>query len=82
MAIRAGRRTIANVPVADKEGGGRMYHEKARSIAPAWVEEAIHRGIKEFTVVGTEPRTVHVLGDLQVVATRDEHIVITVGYRH
>ena len=80
--LPSGRRTIANIPVADREGGGHMFHEKARSIAPAWVEEAIQRGRKEFIVVGTEPRTIHVLGDLEVVTTRDGQIVITVGYHH
>ncbi|HYW42118.1 MAG TPA: hypothetical protein VE959_04625 [Bryobacteraceae bacterium] len=55
--LPSGRRTIANIPVADQEGGGHMFHEKARSIPPFWVEQAIQRGIKEYIVVKTEPRT-------------------------
>jgi filamentous hemagglutinin len=80
--LPSGRRTIANLPVSEGEGGGHMYHEKARSIPPFWVEEAIRHGSKAFTVVKSELRTTHTLGDLEVVTTRDDHIVITVGYRH
>src|SRR4051794_39665507 len=80
--LPSGRRTAANVEVADREGGGYMFHEKARSVAPAFVEETIQSGTKNFIVVKAEPRTVHTLGDLEVVTTRDDHIVITVGYRH
>jgi hypothetical protein len=80
--LPSGRRTIANVERADQEGGGHMFHEKARSIAPVWVEDAIRYGAKEYIVVKAEPRTIHTLGDLEVVTTRDSHIVITVGYRH
>jgi 3-phenylpropionate/cinnamic acid dioxygenase small subunit len=80
--LPSGRRTIANVEVADREGGGYMFHEKARSIAPAFVEDAIRRGTKKYMVVKAEPRTLHTCGDIEVVTTRDDHIVITVGYRH
>jgi hypothetical protein len=80
--LPSGRRTIANIPVADGEGGGHMFHEKARSIAPAYVEEAIERGTKTHIIANKEARTIHVLGDLEIVTTRDDHIVITIGYRH
>jgi len=80
--LPSGRRTIANVPVAEGEGGGHMFHEKARSIAPAFVEETIQHGSRQYIAVKGEARTIHTLGDLEVVTTRDDHIVITIGYRH
>lgn len=80
--LPSGRRTIANVPVAHQEGGGHMFHEKARSIPPGFVEEAINGGAKTYIIEKGELRTIHTLGDLEVVTTRDESIVITVGYRH
>jgi hypothetical protein len=80
--LPSGRRTVANVPLAEGEGGGHMFHEKARSIPPSFVEETIQHGSKTHIVVKEEARTLHVLGDLEVVTTRDDHIVITVGYRH
>lgn len=80
--LPSGRRTIGDVPVAEGEGGGYMFHEKARSIPPAYVEETIQRGAKTNVIANAEARTVHILGDLEVVTTRDERIVITVGYRH
>jgi hypothetical protein len=56
------------VEVTDREGGSHIFGEKAHSIAPAWIEEAIQHGIKEYMVVGTEPRTIHV-GELEIVTT-------------
>jgi hypothetical protein len=80
--LPSGRRTIGNVPVAEGEGGGHMFPEKARSIPPRYVEETIVNGFRTYTVAKQEARTVHVLGDIEVVTTRDDHIVITIGYRH
>ncbi len=79
----SGRRSVGDVPVAPGEGGGHLPgREDARGIAPAWVEEAIEFGIEEWVIVKGEPRTVHRFGELEVVTTRDDRIVITVGYRH
>jgi hypothetical protein len=80
--LPSARRTVGNVPVADGEGGGHVYHEKARSIPSAYVEETIQLGTKTDISVKEEARTIHVLGDLEVVTTRDKRIVITIGYRH
>ena len=80
--LPSGRRTIANVPVAEGEGGGHMFHEKARSIAPAYIEDTIDRGSKVHIIANQEARTLHTLGDVEVVTTRDDRIVITIGYRH
>ncbi len=81
-SLPSGRRTIANVPVANREGGGHMFLEKARSIAPAFVEDVIRMGSKTQVIEDAELRTIHTLGDLEVVTTRDEKIVITIGYHH
>jgi hypothetical protein len=54
--LPSARRTVGNVPVADGEGGGHMYHEKARSIPPASVEETIQRGTKTNIVAKEEAR--------------------------
>jgi hypothetical protein len=80
--LPSGRRTIGNVPMANREGGGHMFHEKARSIAPQFVEETIQFGRKQLVTEGRELRTIHTLGDLEAVTTRDENIVITIGYHH
>ena len=80
--LPSGRRTIANVPTAANEGGGYAFDPKARSISPNNIEYAILHGQKEFTMVGGEARTIHRAGDLQVVTTRDEQIVITAQYTH
>ena len=80
--LPSGRRTIGNVPVANREGGGHMFHEKGRSIAPQFVEDTIKCGQKQFVIEDRELRTIHTLGDLEVVTTRDEQIVITTGYHH
>ena len=80
--LPSGRRTITHVPRASNEGGGYSYEENARSIPPTYVEETIKHGIKEFVVENNELRTIHTLGTLMVVTTRDDHIVITVGNRH
>jgi hypothetical protein len=70
------------MPTVDREGGGYTYHEDARSISPFYVEHAIIGGSKDWTREHGESRTVHRLGDLEVVTTRDNNIVITIGYRH
>lgn len=80
--LPSGRRTVGNVPVADREGGGHMFHEKAWSVAPRYVEDAIKNGSKTHVIVNGEARTIHVATDLEVVTTRDDRIVITIGYRH
>lgn len=67
--LPSGRRSVGNVPVAQNEGGGHMFHDKARSIPPAYVEEAIVRGMKKPIIENSEQRTIHVLGDLEVVTT-------------
>jgi hypothetical protein len=78
----SGRRSVGGVSTAPGEGGGYLGYPDARAIAPAWVEEAIEFGIEEWVIVNGEPRTVHRYGDLEVVTTSDDRIVITVGYRH
>jgi hypothetical protein len=80
--LPSGRRTIGNVPVANREGGGYMFHDKARGIPVYWVEEAIRMGAKSNIIEHQEERTIHTVGDLEVVTTRDERIVITVRYGH
>ncbi|HKW99934.1 MAG TPA: hypothetical protein VJN43_19495 [Bryobacteraceae bacterium] len=80
--LPSGRRTISNLPVAHREGGGFTYHEKARSIAPYYVEDTIQHGSKTWTIEEGELRTVHRSPDLEIVTTRDDKIVITIGYRH
>jgi hypothetical protein len=79
--LPSGRRTVTHVPRANGEGGGYSFHENARSIPPTFVEETIRRGIKEFVTEDRELRTVHTLGTIMVVTTRDNKIVITVGNR-
>ena len=69
-------------PRASQEGGGYSYDENARSIPPTYVEETIRGVIKEFVTEGGELRTIHTLGTIMVVTTRDDKIVITVGNRH
>jgi hypothetical protein len=54
----------------------------ARSIPPTSVEETIRSGIKKYVVENEELRTIHTLGTIMVVTTRDDRIVITVGNRH
>jgi hypothetical protein len=80
--LPSGRRTIVDVPAASREGGGYMFHDKARGIPINWVEESIKIGAKSNIIKNQELRTIHTLGDLEVVTTRDEHIVITVRYEH
>jgi hypothetical protein len=80
--LPSGRRTIGNVPISDREGGGHTYHRAARSISPFYVELAITNGSKKWIVEKTELRTIHRFGDLEVVTTRDDSVVITVGYHH
>jgi hypothetical protein len=80
--LRSGRRTIGDVPKAWGEGGGHMFHEKARGVPLYWVEEVIKIGAKSDTVVNQELRTIHTYGELKVVTTRDGRIVITVQYGH
>lgn len=80
--LPSGRRTIAGLPVANKEGGGYAYDAKARSISPNNVEHTITFGLKKFVIENGEPRTVHTAGDLTVVTTRDDRIVITCMYSH
>jgi hypothetical protein len=80
--LPSGRRTVTHVPKANGEGGGYSYDENARSIPPTYVEETIRRGIKEYVTENSELRTVHTLGTIMVVTTRDDKIVITVGNRH
>lgn len=77
----SGRRTIGNVPVAAREGGG-FLSEKGRGIPPAYVEEAILHGATRDQLVGGVRRTVHTLGDLEVVTEDSGRIVVTISYRH
>jgi hypothetical protein len=56
--------------------------KKARGIAPYYVELAILHGSKAWIIEAGELRTIHRSGELEVVTTRDDYIVITVGYRH
>lgn len=80
--LPSGRRTISGFPVADKEGGGYAYDAKARSISPSNIEHVITFGSKRFVIEKGEPRTVHTAGDLTVVTTRDNSIVVTCMYTH
>jgi hypothetical protein len=80
--LPSGRRTVADLPTASKEGGGYAYDPKARSISPNHVEFVITSGHKTFTVEKGEERTIHRAGDLMVVTTRDNLIVITCMYSH
>ncbi len=80
--LPSGRRTIANVPTANQEGGGYAFDPKARSISPNNIEHVIQVGVKRLTVERGEERTIHIAGDVFVVTTRDEKIVITAGYSH
>jgi hypothetical protein len=76
----SGRRTIASVPSAPGEGGGAL--SKGRGIPPAYVEEAILRGAKRQQREKGVLRTVHSLGQLEVVTEQEEKVVVTVSYRH
>ena len=80
--LPSGRRTPAGLPAADNEGGGYAFDPKARSISPDNVEHVICFGIKSFVVEKGEARTIHAAGDLTVVTTRDNLIVITCMYTH
>jgi hypothetical protein len=80
--LPSGRRTIAGFPRADQEGGGYAFDPKARSLSPENMEYVIVHGSKRLTVENGEPRTVHSSGDVEVVTTRDEKIVITARYSH
>src|SRR5262245_57404672 len=72
------------------ESGGRLYTEHAvgrmlpsgmggRSIAPAFVEEAIATGTTSTQVVGGVTRTVYTSGTVQVVTEQGGRIVVTVN---
>jgi hypothetical protein len=80
--LPSGRRTVAGFPTAPKEGGGYAFDPKARSISPNNIEDVIRFGIKNFVVEKGEARTIHTAGDLTVVTTRDNRIVITCIYTH
>lgn len=80
--LPSGRRTVSRPGVASGEGGGYAFDPKARSISPHWVETAIAIGSKVFVSVKNEERTIHTAGDIMVVTTRDNQIVITCGYTH
>lgn len=63
-------------------GRARQEH---RSVPPEFVEDAISRGAKSAPQIHAESgelRRVHTLGDLAVVTTADDEIVITIGVRH
>jgi hypothetical protein len=83
-ARKSGReeRRMSDLPTASKEGGGYAYDPKTRSISPNHVEFVITSGHKTFTVEKGEERTIHRAGDLIVVTTRDNLIVITCMYSH
>ncbi len=56
-----------------------------RSIPPSYVEDVIVRGAKSAPQIHAptgELRRAHLLGDLQIITTADDEIVITVGVRH
>ena len=76
----SGRRTIGNVPVAQGEGGG--YLTDGRGVPPRFVEETIVHGATRLQIVNGVCRTVHALGDLEVVTEQAGRIVVTVSYRH
>jgi hypothetical protein len=76
----SGRRTIANVPVATGEGGGSL--SKGRGIPPAYVEQAILHGLRRTQLMSGVHRTVHTLGDLEVVTEQNGKVVVTISYRH
>lgn len=76
----SGRRTIANIPTAYLEGGG--YLSEGRSVPPKYVEETIVRGLRRRQEVRGVARTVHTLGDLEVVTEDNGKIVVTVKYVH
>jgi filamentous hemagglutinin len=76
----SGRRTLGNVPRAEKEGNG--FLSMGRGVPPLYVEEAILHGTKEPQAVNGVPRVVHRLGELEVVTEDKERIVVTVSYRH
>lgn len=76
----SGRRTIGNVPVAQGEGGGAL--SKGRGIPPSYVELAILSGVTRQQFAGGALRTIHTLGDLEVVTENNGSIVVTISYRH
>jgi hypothetical protein len=76
----SGRRTIANIPVAQGEGGGSL--SKGRGVPPRAVEETILRGATRPQFASGAHRIVHTLGDLEVVTEDNGRIVVTVSYRH
>jgi hypothetical protein len=76
----SGRRTAANLPRAQGEGNG--FLSMGRGVPPLYVEEAILHGTAEAMKVNGVPRMVHKLGELEVVTEDNEHIVVTVSYRH
>jgi len=80
--LPSGRRTLAGFPVANKEGGGYAFDPKARSISPNNIEYVIKFGSKKWILENTEERTIHTAGELTVVTTRDDRIVITCMYAH
>jgi hypothetical protein len=75
----SGRRSVGNVPTAHGEGGGCL--SQGRSIAPFFVEYVIINGTQEIEVREGHVRTVHRLGDLEVVTEQDAEIVVTISYR-
>ncbi len=76
----SGRRTIGNLPTAQGEGGG--FLSQGRGVPPSYVEDAILRGAAHHQLAGGVPRTVHMLGDLEVVTEDNGRIVVTISYRH
>jgi filamentous hemagglutinin len=79
--LPSGRRTIAR-EVARDEGGGYAFDEAARSISPNNIEYVILNGDKKLVIEKGELRTLHTAGDVRVVTTRDDRIVITCMYAH
>jgi hypothetical protein len=75
----SGRRSIGNVPVAPGEGGGSL--SSGRGIPPIYVEETILYGMTRLQLVREVWRTVHTLGDLEVVTEDNGKIVVTISDR-
>lgn len=77
--LPSGRRSVGNVDVTPGEGGAALT--QGRSISPNLVEQAISNGSTRIQLRKGTTRTVHTLGDLEVVTENGGKIVVTVSYR-
>ena len=73
---------VARTHPSGRRRGGSAFDLAARSISPNNIEYVILNGQKKLVSHKGELRTEHTAGDVMVVTTRDDRIVITCMYTH